>query len=358
MVTVIKSLVGVTLFLISSIQIAEAGTLLDWLHHSANQAGQDELRSADNARLLTLEPGENEMYPKVSPDDKHLLVVSGKPGKQVFSVRQLENGDQRYVVGDYQQLVFDSATWHGSGEISFLSYRGDGLSLWKKQADDSVVRTLHSRQDGLLRSPKLLADGSIIAVRLVAKRTGSFSRKNKLSLKAEFNNWNRAGYDTKISHISKYGADTMLAPGLNPSLSPDGKRVVYAMRDGQSYHLFIMNVDGSDLVQLTDGASVDVQPAWSSDGKWLAFTSNRASISEQHHHKDNWDIWMIGRDGTNLMRLTKDAAKDGAPTVADNGQVYFHSDRKVTADDKAAHQVHKKTTGFHVWMIVLPAKVS
>jgi len=326
---------------------SSAANLLDWLKSGASSHGGKAEAPTDAAVLLTLEPGQNEMYPHVSPDGQSFLVaVSSHKGNRI-SRRLVENGDPLNEVSDDEHAP-DSIAWRGNDEVSFLSTRAGGLGLWTKPADErGIVRrmiVLH----GNLTQTTLLSDGSMIGVRLLSDGKSHARRTD------DFDNWQIPGQRTQIVRISADGAERMLSEGVNPAVSPDGKWIVFSMQAGRSRHLFMMRINGADLMQLTDDRSIDVQPVWSRDGKSIVFVSNRADADMRHPEKGNWDLWAIGRDGRNLIRLTMDKARDGAPSVTANNRVLFHSDRKVGRQALQAHQVRGSTRGFHIWSIALP----
>ncbi len=336
----------------------QAEDFLNWLEAASGSQQKDKaLLEFDGAELITLENRGSEMFPKVSPDGKYFLTVSTKKHQHMITRRLVENGDPISVVVDHDAQVLDSIAWFGDEDVTFLSHRADSLGLWQKPIGGGVIKRLHGRLDGELRDPIVLEDGSIIAVRLhtPSRRMAPKYEKSKTP-RFSFDNWKMTGgKQPHLVRISAEGVEEELASGLNPSLSADGKRLVFSMQAGRSWHLFMMNVDGSDLVQLTEGRSVDVQPTWSPDGKWVAFTSNRGDVGVRHSNKGNWDVWMISYDGRNLTRLTTDKAKDGAPEFAKNGRIYFHSDRKVDKQARKEHQVKGNTNGFHIWSAMLPA---
>ncbi|MEJ7911728.1 MAG: S9 family peptidase [Chitinophagaceae bacterium] len=86
-------------------------------------------------------------------------------------------------------------------------------------------------------------------------------------------------------------------------VSPDGKKVVYAVReaimteDRSEYvnQLYLNDASGNKAVKLTRGDRNNYNPRWSPDGKWIAFISNRDS-------KNN--LYLLPVEGGESERLT------------------------------------------------------
>lgn len=55
--------------------------------------------------------------------------------------------------------------------------------------------------------------------------------------------------------------------------SPDGTRLAFQRRVGDDYEIFVMDVDGQDVKQLTDNDWEDGSSAWSLDGSRIAFSA-------------------------------------------------------------------------------------
>jgi TolB protein len=64
-----------------------------------------------------------------------------------------------------------------------------------------------------------------------------------------------------------------------PFPSPDGKKIVFEIKIEGVYQLFIMNPDGSGQVQITRDAANHDTPAWSPDGRKIAYVSDRGGHS-------------------------------------------------------------------------------
>lgn len=116
-----------------------------------------------------------------------------------------------------------------------------------------------------------------------------------------------------------------LPQAQEPAFSPDGRRVAFASRTGAgstTSEIFVINLDGSGIRQLTTNAFVDDKPSWSPDGQTLAFRSTRPDVQNNQTFQ-NTDIYLIDADGTNERRLTTNAGLDRQPAFAPDGRVVF-----------------------------------
>jgi Tol biopolymer transport system component len=80
--------------------------------------------------------------------------------------------------------------------------------------------------------------------------------------------------------------------------------------------------NGTDLAKhpLTDNNAYDAECAYSSDGKWICFTSNRGG---------DLDIYVMHADGSHVVQITKTPGYDGGPFFSPDGKrLVYRADRK------------------------------
>lgn len=97
-----------------------------------------------------------------------------------------------------------------------------------------------------------------------------------------------------VSDVVRQQLTDETTASFHPAWSPDGRRIAFHRRIGGWKHIFTMKADGTDLKQLTVGENANFNPAWSHDNR-IAFVCNR-NQSEQ--------ICVINADGSGFVQLT------------------------------------------------------
>lgn len=162
-----------------------------------------------------------------------------------------------------------------------------------------------------------------------------------------------------FTHDLEKGSFRRVSPGVGKTtcsyFSPDGKKIIFAsshldpeaksrytaelkLRDEEKQsgkrrrylwdfdpfmEIFEANPDGSGLKRLTDSKGYDAEGAYSPDGKFIVFCSNRDG-------EENLELYIMDADGKNVRKLTN-APKcyNGGPFFSPDGKrVIFRSDRK------------------------------
>ena len=135
-------------------------------------------------------------------------------------------------------------------------------------------------------------------------------------------------------------------------VSPDGKKIAFTSTRSGDLEIWIMNVDGTDLKQLTNGLGYDGGAFFSHDSKKLVFRSSRPKTNEEvTEYKDylsknlvaptNMEIYTINIDGSNLKQVTNLGKANWAP--------YFHpSDKKIIFSSN-----HHSTRGYDFQLFMI-----
>jgi Tol biopolymer transport system component len=118
------------------------------------------------------------------------------------------------------------------------------------------------------------------------------------------------------------GTGVAVAPtqlyAATPTWSPDGRQIAFGSNRDGSDEVYVINVDGSGLTQLTtDGGSM---PLWSPNGRWIAFLRHGA-------------IWVMRADGSGQVSVMGDLGFDGPPLWSPDGDRLAFSATDANGDD-------------------------
>jgi Tol biopolymer transport system component len=106
--------------------------------------------------------------------------------------------------------------------------------------------------------------------------------------------------------------------GIQPTCGPDDA-VAYA-RAGD---LWILSSDGQER-RLTNTPAHEASPAWSPDGRWIAFESDRDGST---------DIWITATTGGTAVRVTEGPAQDHQPSWSGDSRLVFWRFNAINDED-------------------------
>lgn len=155
-------------------------------------------------------------------------------------------------------------------------------------------------------SPDWSPDGSSIAF----ERTGADGGFEIWTMNADGSGRTRLTHDPRFDDFQ-------------PSWSPDGESIVFSRCDRPfgftvSCEIELMRADGSERTKLTRGHWLNVRPAFSPDGEWIAFGSTRGGFQNA--------IWRMRVDGSQLSRLTSPELRAFWPDWAPDGRHIVFTD--------------------------------
>jgi TolB protein len=245
--------------------------------------------------------------------------------------------------GDLLRLAKDGhlkqrPAWSPDGQwLAFSRHRGDKIFIHVCKADGSQERRLTKRNDpeyDAVWSP----DGKRLAFSFVKTSPNQG--------------------DVEVYTISADGEDPQpvaatqgqLSHEESPAWSPDGKWIAFTSTRHNNQELYIARPDGKDVKRLTEHSGLDAHPAWSPDGKWIAFTTDRWGDLE---------LALLEMGSLKVTRLTESRGLDDYPAWSPDGkQLAFTTNRDgnfeiyvVAADGKNPRNVtrHAGIDNFPAW---------
>jgi TolB protein len=100
-------------------------------------------------------------------------------------------------------------------------------------------------------------------------------------------------------------------PSFGPAWSPDGKHIAFAGRRNGKSGIFTMKASGKHVRRVTSLGPDSFSVRWSLDGKWLAFESD---------NDGDFDVYRIRTNGKHLKQVTDNPGFDGDPEFSPDGK--------------------------------------
>lgn len=219
---------------------------------------------------MTYQQG-TEVFPSLSPDGKSLAYASRTSGNWDIYVQRVGGANPINLTPNSPADDSQPAFSPDGERIAFRSDRDGGGIYLMGATGESLTRV-----SDFGYSPSWSPDGTQILVG-TEKIPQPSTRPTKSQL------W-------KID--VKSGERRMISEGdaLQPHYSPNQRRIVYWSRPskaGQREDIWTIPADGGEAVRITSGSTIDVNPVWSPDGKYLYFSSSRGG---------SMNIWRVPVD--------------------------------------------------------------
>ena len=135
--------------------------------------------------------------------------------------------------------------------------------------------------------------------------------------------------DVKKNHLVKKIRFPDLGEVFGLTWAPDDHNIVFSSLTGGFINLFCYNLKTDSLSKITDDAYADLQPAWSPDGKYIAFVTDRFSTDMDNLNPGNYRLALLNVQTGDIQPLPSfPSGKNINPQWSPDGKnIYFISDQ-------------------------------
>jgi Tol biopolymer transport system component len=120
---------------------------------------------------------------------------------------------------------------------------------------------------------------------------------------------------TPNSRAATAQATSLRVSSETPAWSPDGKRLAFSAGPPMQHQVYVIDADGTGAARLTEGPEQNRWPWWSPDGQSIVFMSDRDGQGE---------LYVMRPDGSHQRRLTNTPVHEFAPAWSPRGDAIFY----------------------------------
>jgi TolB protein len=262
--------------------------------------------------------------PAPLPTHEPVAELTGK-GRILFDSNRDGNSDIYVMNADGTNLLNltnhlakdEMATWSPDGQkIAFVSDRDGNQELYLMNADGTnVTRLTHSPADEI--APEWSPDGKQI-IFMSDRLTASIY---------DISNWQLFVVDVETG-VDYQFTEMSFAEGMySPAWSPDGEKVLFSSRVGNTSQIFMMDKNGENKKWLIAGAGA----VWSPDGKQIAFLEIR--------DRGDYQIFVMKADGTDARQITRFARYTNSLDWSPDGEYLLYSSIRADGGQGAIYAV-------------------
>jgi len=181
----------------------------------------------------------------------------------------------------------------GVGQIAYVSEKGGNPQIYLINVDGTGERQLTNRKEGACQ-PAWSSNGLQLVFTSPCQGEAEEYPGSSLWL-ISFDEEDNISDPIPLQTLPGGGGD------YDPAWAPGGERIAFTSRRDGRPQVYIMNLDGTGLVNLNQDLAYNRQPAWSPDGKQILFTTSRAGNNE---------IWVMPDYGGDEAPFSRSGGRD------------------------------------------------
>lgn len=258
-----------------------------------------------------------------APQNVAAIVASDLGRSGQFNVLPAGEHPQRVGMGE----VIAYPAWRAKGVdhvvVGRLVVQGPDRYLVQFQLFDALQQrqligySIPARASDLRRAAHQISD--YIYEKLIGQR-GAFN--TRVAYVTTEQSQGKRSYVLQVADADGYNPRTILRssqPLMSPAWSPDGRSLAYVSFEGGRSSVWVQELATARKEKVSERRGINGAPAWSPDGTRLALTLSEGG---------NPDIYVLDLKSRNLRRLTEDRSIDTEPTwMPDGRSLIFTSDR-------------------------------
>jgi TolB protein len=297
---------------------------------SPEDPGQSAERDDDAYEVSISESGSLQ-NPAWSPDGGSILFTRFSAGynsepADLLIVDLADNASRKLVSDGTGNINLPGSVWNPSTDkIVFSSSRDphDEIYMVEDNGSPGDEIKVTERSDQVAYEPSFSPDGQWIV------------------FESHLIDFENDGVITKykIDGSETYSALTDASDDCRqPNWSPSGDLILYQRYAAGQWDIWVMNTDGSNQTQVTDGTGDKTDASFSPDGQWIVYSSDENDL-------DYANLFIIPVAGGASTRITFFDGYDGAPSWSPDGERIAFESFPGDPDD---------SSGTSIWIIDVP----
>ena len=237
--------------------------------------------------------------PTLSPDGKRIVFIKILEGREQLFIANIDGTGERQLT--HESVDLEDPAWSPDGHsLAYVRLDGPKNSLHVMNIDGTGDRRLSPPTHSPIH-PAWTPDSKSILY--CTNDDLDPPRKNAAEIYRVM--------------VATGRVTTVISGGVNtyPVPSPDGRKIAFRKMIDINSEVFVADIDGENLKNLTDHPAFEGWPAWSPDGRRLAFAANRNSA---------YQIFVMNADGGDVKLVANTEGRATAPKWSPDGKsIYF-----------------------------------